>query len=142
MLGFTGQEEPPLDASIPTGAELWCVRDAICQLMGWPPGSEDYDAFIPLIGTQNMRRLAAHLGLTMFDSDNATELTDEVLAHPGVVEYDLEVPGVPDGDALAHMIYVPDLRGLGVPQLPPEYDQCNPQLSGFLVDMTQPPSAR
>lgn len=63
MRGFTWLEEPPLEASIPAGAdipvgaELWCVRDAICQLMGWPPDSEDHGAFIPLVGKQNMRRL-------------------------------------------------------------------------------------
>jgi hypothetical protein len=139
MRGFTWLEEPPWDGPIPAGAEQWCVRDAICQLMGWPTDSEDYGAFIPLIGTENMRRLADHLGLTMFDSDNAAELTPDVLAHPGAVEYDLEVPGLADSDALAHMIYVPDLRGLDLPQLPPEYDEYNPSLSGFLVDMTQPP---
>ena len=141
MRGFTWLEEPPLDAPIPADAELWCVRDAICQLMGWPPGSEDHDAFIPLVGTQNMHRLATHLGITMFDRDDAAELTPEDLAHPGAVEYVLEMPGVPDSDPLAHMIYLPDLRELAHQGLPPVYDEYEPSLSCLLVDMTQPPSA-
>lgn len=86
MDGFTWLEETPLEAPIPASAELWCVRNAICQLMGWPPGSEDHGAFIRPVGTQNILRLAAHLGLTVFDRDNATELTDQALAHPGTAD--------------------------------------------------------
>jgi hypothetical protein len=142
MRGFTWLEEPQLDVPIPAGAGLWCVRDAICQLIGWPPGSEDHGLFIQLPGTQNIRRLATHLGLTMIDRDNAAELTPEVLAHPGAVEYVLEIPGVPDSDALSHMIYVPDLREVLNQGLTPEYDEYEPSLASVLVDMTHPPSAR
>lgn len=86
-----------------------------------------------------MRRLAAHLGLTVFDGDNAAELTPEVLAHPGAVNYVLEMPGIPDSDPLAHMICLPDLRELAHQGLPPEYDEYQPSIACLVVDMTQPP---
>jgi hypothetical protein len=142
MRGFTWLEQPPPVGAIPAGAELWCVRDAICQLMGWQPGSEDHGAFIQLVGRQNIHRLAAHLGLTVFDGDNAAEFTYEVLAHPGAVIYAFEVPGVPDSDPLAHMIYFPDLREIAHRGLPSEYDEYQPEIACLLVDLARPPGAR
>jgi hypothetical protein len=56
MHGFIWLPEPapPPDVLVLADAELWCVRDAICQLVGWLPGSEDYCAFIELPGKQNI----------------------------------------------------------------------------------------
>jgi hypothetical protein len=45
--------------------------------MGWPPDSEDYHAFIRVPEKEDTYRLAAHLGLALFDGDNQSQVTAE-----------------------------------------------------------------
>ena len=139
MSGFTWLTDatPQLGVLTPSDEDLWCVRDAICQLMRWAPGSDDYRAFIRLPGKQDTYRLATHLGLALFDYDNQSQIAAEHATHPGVMLYELDVPGAPSSNPVAHMIYEPDLRRLR--GIPPQYDEYRPKLVLVLVDMNQSP---
>jgi len=57
--------------------------------------------------------------------------------HPGAVQYELDVPGVPESEPLAHMIYEPDLQNQQ--GLPPQYDEYSPVPHLIVVDTSQPP---
>ena len=47
--------------------ERWSVRDAICPLLGWPEGSEDWAAFIEGPSSGDVEDLIDHLGLIRVD---------------------------------------------------------------------------
>jgi hypothetical protein len=136
MRGFLFVTPLPLPPGLPPGATMWCARDAFCELMGWPPDSEDHRAFIENARVQDLSRLAAHLGLMVFDRDNQSEITAARLAHPGIVVYDLAALSTPEG-GMSHLIYEPNMwnhKGL-----PSEYDEYQPKKVFYYVDTSQSP---
>jgi hypothetical protein len=94
------------------GEDGWCARDAICQLLGWPPGSDEWQRFVESPAGQDMPRLLRHLVLTDFDLEGAAEWND-LLA---LVERSGDLPAVAwylmEQVGLAHMVYVPSVRWL------------------------------
>jgi hypothetical protein len=40
-----GRVRPPFAPATP-GEIGWCVRDALCELLGWAPGSEEWSRFV------------------------------------------------------------------------------------------------
>ncbi len=68
MEGFawSGADGPPHNTLPGNG---WCLRDAICTLFGWPPGSPDWAAFQEYPSWGDTHRLIAHLGLVAFDPE-------------------------------------------------------------------------
>ena len=46
------------------GEDGWCMRDAVCRLLGWEPGSGEWLRFIEGPQGRDVPRLAEHLGLT------------------------------------------------------------------------------
>jgi hypothetical protein len=137
MRGFTWTTESSLDIPAPPGGDLWCLRDTFCQLMEWPPGSEDWRAFIQAPGSQDVYRLIDHLGLTLFEC-HQPELAEH-LAHPGVLVYLLTVPGMLSSRPMAHMVYEPDLRSCR--GIPPQYAENRPQLIQVIVDTRRQPGS-
>lgn len=155
MDGFKFAPAPPYVPTEP-GEDGWCVRNAFCELFQWVPGSEEWLRF-DVEGPQgeDTRRLAEHLGLTLFDlpGDWNGLITD--LDHPGVAVFDF-----PDYEK-SHSIYVHDLRWLlhhwptsdGLPSeetadrhliscgwpLFPQYVDRRPVLRAVIVDERQSP---
>ena len=133
----------------------WCVRDAICQLFDWEPGSKEWPRFIEAPDGPDTPRLAEHLGLTEFQvPQNWYELLSS-LAHPAVAIFDFHA------HQKSHMVYVHDLRWLlhhwptydGLPARPGnrplwcygwplgrEHMVREPVLGAVLIDERQPPS--
>lgn len=132
MAGFTWSAS---DASAleQLPGNLWCVRDAFSALLGWPPGSPDWKAFIQAPAPGDMDRLIEHLGLEWFDPEyppHAEQLALR-LDHPGIYCWNLHA--VP----IAHVIYEPHLR---CPNgLPAQYAGLQPELFRVIVDVRQPP---
>src|SRR6266849_3820739 len=99
MAGFkwTHRELP----TNPLPGDGWCVRDAFCELFRWPPGSDEWNAFIEIPYHEDMPRLIEHLGLESYDPEyrpHAEKLAAR-LDHPGIVAYNLTYPdpGEPSG---------------------------------------------
>jgi len=107
MAGFEWSETPPYVPTV-SGDNGWCVRDAVCQLFGWPPGSENWSAFIEGPQGEDTTRLADHLGLTLFDltAPGAYDELSHRAAHPGVALF-----GFDEVD-ISHVVCVPDVRWL------------------------------
>ena len=89
MVGFEWSETPPYVPTVP-GDNGWCVRDAVCQLFGWPPGSENWSAFMEGVQGEDTPRLAEHLGLACFQIPQDWNELIQRLAHPGVVALPLK----------------------------------------------------
>ena len=107
MAGFEWSETPPYVPTVP-GDNGWCVRDVVCQLFGWPPGSENWSAFIEGPQGEDTARLADHLGLTLLDltAPGAYDEPSHHPAHPGVALFGLDKVG------MSHVAYVADARWL------------------------------
>lgn len=88
------------------GEDGWCMRDAICQLFGWPYGSENWWQFVEGPQGKDTPRLAEHLGLTEFQVPQDWNDLIGRLAHPGVAIFDFHAYQV------SHVVYVADLRWL------------------------------
>ena len=152
MGGFEWSDTQPYVPTVP-GDNGWCVRDAVCQLFGWPPGSENWSAFIEGPHGEDTAQLAAHLGLTLFDlcaRGTYDELSHRA-AHPGVALFGFDKVG------MSHAVYVPDVRwllrywptpdGRPNPQPPrttgwplgPEHMAHGPVLFAVLIDEREPP---
>ena len=138
MRGFKWTEEPGQpDVPVAPGGDLWCVRDAFCQLMGWPLHSEDWQAFIPGPQGGDTYRLAQHLGLEYFDPQQHLA---EIIArqdHPGVMLYALQIPRPTGPQPMGHTIYAPHLRNW--PGIPWEYAAYSPELFSVFIDTRQRP---
>jgi hypothetical protein len=143
MRGFVWSERLPLpQVSQPPGGDLWCIRDAFCALMGWPPGSEGWEAFIEAPRGRDMYRLVEHLGLEWFDPEyypHQAEIAAR-LDRPGVLLYDLFVPTPTGFQPMGHTMYEPHLRN--PLWLSHRYAPYRPGLVNVVVDTRQPPSAR
>lgn len=116
--------------------DLWCVRDALCALLQWAPGSEEWRRFIEAPdGPADMERLIDHLGLVAYDPDypEHAALLREALDHPGVASYKFHL------EQMEHCQYQPHLRHF-MP-LGPEYGRVdpNPELFQIIVDLRQAP---
>jgi hypothetical protein len=155
MAGFEWSPAPRFVSAEP-GEDGWCMRDAICQLFGWKPGSEEWLRFIEGPQGTDTPRLAEHLRLTLFSIDVPQDFNEliRLLDHPGVavfVFYDFK---------MSHVVFVPDLRWLlhhwptieGLPARPadrplwsygwplgPEHMSRRPVLGAVLVDEREPP---
>ncbi len=89
MAGFTWSPPAPQLRLVP--GDGWCVRDALCQLFGWPIDSEEGLRFVENPEGADLYRLIEHLGLEWYDP--AHQPHEEELAtrldHPGIVLYGL-----------------------------------------------------
>lgn len=136
MAGFewTPRKIDPAQAALP--GDLWCVRDSVCALMGWPPASAEWHRFIEAPdGPADMERLLEHLNLVAYDPeypDHAKSLA-EALDHPGIACYKLHRIG------MEHCMYQPHLRHFV--SLPVQYldTDPNPELFQIIVEVRQPP---
>lgn len=131
MAGFTwGPRTKPIPRGLP--GDLWCVRDAFCDLFHWPPGSAERDAFIELPEPEDVERLADHLGLEWFDplfGPHVPEL-EKRLDHPGISWWLIHQ------EQMAHVVYEPNLRRMHVPA---RYAKYRPDLYRVIVDVRQEP---
>lgn len=135
MQGFSWSERMIDPAKRLLPGDLWCVRDAFCQLMGWPPGSNEWHSFIedPIPG--DVERLVDHLGLCWVDptfpDHRQTYLAN--LDHPGVAIYALHAVKE------SHAQFQPHIRCLR--PLPAAYSVLdpNPELFRIIIDVRQPP---
>jgi hypothetical protein len=116
--------------------DLYCLRDAICELFGWPPGSDEWNAFIEAPDPADMLPLFEHLGLESYDPLHAPHRAElETLwDHPGIATF--EFHSVRAG----HAVFVGHLRSL-LYQWPlhPEYAKYGPEIVRVVVDRRQPP---
>lgn len=64
-------EVVPAPPGIPPWAH-YCARDAFTRLMGWPPGTPEYEAFPQIVSGEDLERLVAHLGLVWLDAHDHT----------------------------------------------------------------------
>lgn len=136
MVGFTWTRRTVTPAMRRLDGDLWCVRDALCALLRWPPGSEEWRRFIEAPdGPADMERLIEHLGLVAYDPayPEHAALLCEALDHPGVASYKFH------RERLEHCQYQAHLRHF-VP-LGPEYLRAdrNPELFQIIVDLRQAP---
>lgn len=131
MVGFlwTPRVTPPALRGLP--GDLWCVRDAFSELMGWPPGSPEWGLFIEAPPPGDMDRLCDHLGLAWCDPDRQPEILDTFLDHPGIAVYAFHT------ERMSHVLYQPHLRHLR--PLPPQYRAIPAELFRIIVDMRQEP---
>ena len=158
MADFDWRSKPGWVSKVP-GDNGWCVRDAVCELLGWPCDSENWRKFT-VEGPEwhDTERLAQHLDLTIFNiSASVPQEYNELitkLEHPGVALFLFEKLET------SHVVYIPDLRWLlhhwpgpdGKPAtgadrhlwrygwpLSPEHMQHEPILGAVLVDEHQGP---
>jgi hypothetical protein len=105
MAGF---QWSPTPGYVPaeTGEDGWCMRDAVCQLFDWPPGSENWSQFVENPQGADTLRLADHLGLTCLQVPQDWNELIARLDHPGVAIFDFHIY------QKSHAIYVNDLRWL------------------------------
>ena len=107
MAGF---EWSPTSAYVPTedGEDGWCVRNAIRELFLWVPEGEEWRQFIEGLEWPDTRRLAEHLGLTVFEFPEDWNKLLACLDHPGVAMF-----AFPDYEK-SHVVYVHDIRWLSI----------------------------
>lgn len=153
MAGFEWSPTTPYLAT-EEGEDGWCMRDAVCQLFGWRPGSENWRRFIEGPQGKDAPRLAEHVGLTEFQVPQDWNELIRRLAHPGVAVFDFHAY------QKSHVVYVHDLRRLlhhwpacdGRPARPEdrplwcygwplgrEHMMRGPVLGAALIDERQPP---
>lgn len=140
MDGFTwSPTRPPLRLLPGDGC---CVRDAFCQLLGWPVGSVEWLRFVEDPVGPDLYRLIEHVGLEWYDpacQPHRAELAAS-LDHPGIVLYGLTYPEPLDPSGIGHrghVLYQPHLRH---PQpLPLRYQAFQPEVVNVIVDMRQAP---
>lgn len=101
MDGFEWTERPePLTPD--DGNDGYCLRDAVCQLYGWGPGSADREAFIREPAGGDSARFFEHLGLSFFDFADWEQWKQlhQRLDHPGIALFGF--PSV----KLSHVVFV------------------------------------
>jgi hypothetical protein len=130
MVGFTWSERYIDLAMREVPGDLWCVRDAFSELMGWAPGTDEWFRFIeaPLPG--DMDRLTDYLGLDWCDPDRQPEKYQAFLDHPGISVYTFHTM------QMSHVLYQPHLRHLR--RLPAQYTGIPAELFRIIVDSRQP----
>ena len=140
MAGFVWTPRPELPDP-PTG-DLWCLRDSICALFGWPEGSDERKTFIKAPHPNDVQPLFEHLGLVIRDVGIELHVRDlaGLLNHPGILMFQFAY--IPIG----HAVYLGDLRELawhhatGYRQLlAPGHLAAGPELFWVVVDSRQPP---
>jgi len=153
MVGFKWSAAPPYVPTVPD-ENGWCVRDAICKLIGWKPGSEEWQRFT-VEGPKgtDLIKLGVHLRLTVFDltAPGAYDELSRRAAHPGVALFGF------DEVEKSHVMYVPDVRWLlrywptpdGFPNqqpalstgwpLGPQHMERGPVLFAVLINEREPP---
>lgn len=155
MDGFEWSPTPPYSAT-EVGEDGWCLRDAVCQLLNWPPGSSNWSKFIESPRGSDTPRIAAHLNLACLTIPCDWNALIGLLDHSGLAIFDFHAY------QKSHVVFVPDLRWLlhhwptpdGKPTSPterhlirfgwplgPEYMMRDPILGAVLLDQHQPPSS-
>ena len=132
MAGFEWTHRNVLPSRPPLG-DLWCLRDAVCELFRWPPGSAEWSRFVEAPEPHDVGRLFQHLGLQGYDPEyrpHALELATR-LDHPGIAFYRLH------SIKMEHAVFEGHIRHLrGLPQ---EYARLNPEFFHLVVDDRQSP---
>ena len=105
MEGFEWSPSAPYIAIEP-GENGWCLRDAVCKLFGWRPGSSEWFRFVEGPQGRDTPRLAAHLGLMNFEFPQDWNDLIKRTAHPGIAVFDFHVY------RKSHAIYVYDVQAL------------------------------
>ena len=82
------------------------MRDAVCQLFGWQPGSENWYQFVEGPQGEDTARLAEHAGLTFLQVPQDWNELVARLDHPGAAIFDFHIY------QKSHAVYVEDLRWL------------------------------
>lgn len=133
MVGFTWTPgaTPPTLHGLP--GDMWCVRGAFSELMGWPPRSKGWSRFIEGPPPDDMDRLCDHLGLAWCDPEREPELLGELLDHPGIAVYAFHT------ERLSHVQYQPHVRHLR--PLPSQYATIPAELFRIIADTRQEPGA-
>lgn len=131
MAGFAWSETfiPPAMRALP--GDLWCVRDAFSELMGWPPETDEWGRFIEAPIPDDMLRLIDHLGLAWCDPDRQSEIFTTFLDHPGISVYAFHT------HQMSHVLYQPHLRHLR--ELPPQFADIPAELFQIIADLRQLP---
>jgi hypothetical protein len=133
MAGFvwTPRQISPEHRRVP--GDLWCLRDAFCELFGWPEGSDDWRAFIEAPQADDVPRLIEFLGLKEYDPEYPLDarFLSALLDHPGIAFY--EIPSLNIG----HCIFEPHLRYMR--GLDAAYRAYQPELFRVVPDSNQPP---
>ena len=135
MRGFSWSAALVGPISRPDQGDLWCVRDSVCALMGWAPGSAEWMSFVEGPIAPDLDRLTEHLGLVWFDPEFEPhrQALDESLDHPGISVYALH------SIRMSHYMYQPHIRNLR--ELPHQYLGFDPELFRLVVDTRQAPHA-
>lgn len=81
MVGFNWSSTPSQALTIP-GDDGWCVRNAVCRLLGWQRDLEEGRAFIKWPEWTDVIKLAMHLGLTVFEIAAPGVVWDELVPRP------------------------------------------------------------
>ena len=140
MAGFNWRPRPePPDPPI---GNLWCLRTSVCALLGWPDGSDEWNAFIKAPHQDDLVPLFKHLGLLVCDVGIEAHLRElaGLLDHRGILMF--QFARIPIG----HAVYLGDLRQLawhhatGYRQLlAPGHLAVGPELFWVVVETRQPP---
>ena len=137
----------PHPTQVSDGGDGYCVRDAVCQLLGWPVGSPEWKWFRESPAPGDDKRLYDHLGLTIYDiaiPEHWNELITKT-ANPGIASFAL--PRIHAG----HAVYVPRVfdvlvrwhrpEGLPLPVRPgygyplgPQYMNFDPRLFWIILN--------
>lgn len=131
MVGFSWTTHRPRSAVSDLPGDLWCVRDAFSELMGWPSGSDEWAHFIEAPLPADMDRLCDHLGLVWCDPDRQQDIFGTFVDHPGIVVYAFHT------EQMSHAMYQPHLKHLR--PLPPRYDPLRRELFRIIADLRQKP---
>lgn len=131
MLCFEWSSRSITPAMRAVPSDLWCVRDAFSELMGWPPGSDEWSRFIEEPNPDEMERLTDHLGLKWCDPDRQPETFATFTDHPGISVYAFHT------HQMSHVMYQPHLRHLR--SLPPQYGGIPAELFRIIADIRQQP---
>lgn len=87
----------------------WCVRDAFCELLGWPPHSFDWSRFIEWPNGADLLRLATYLGLKKLRVPEDWNELIRLSVHPGVTHF---IFSAASAAQKAHVVYTPDIQWL------------------------------
>lgn len=140
MLGFTWSPRTINSVLRQSSGDFWCVRDSFSELMGWPPGSEEWGRFIELPdGPADLERLINHLGLVWYDPEypDHSKSLGQALDHPGIACYKFQQI------SMEHCMYQPHLRHfIDLPQQYQVIVDPEPELFQIIVDLRQLPHSK
>lgn len=107
MEGFEWAPAPPVVVPTP-GGDGWCVRDAVCEMFGWQPGSAEWGRFVESPSGADVPRPCAHLGLELFVVSVPVQWNELItkLDHPGIAIF--AFPSV----RISHAVYVHHVHAL------------------------------